>query len=454
MDSADLDYRARTQSGCIPPHLAVRLLELVPERAGFWACHGEWFCAREWARLLGERGRQAQALDVLAPYVATGWWTAVVAAAGLLEGWGRADEAITLTRMRMEAGHPLALESYARLLARHGRSGEAFTLLQPHIDDRSLATALVDVAADAGRDDDVAALLAARVPDGHRCDSPWCCRGLDPDTAIGLLATLHERHGRIDDAIALLHTRDKASLNNRDQLADLLARHNRIDELRAYAATEPLGIATRRLAEVLEERGDIEGAIAAYRQAGDDSLRRYQTAGPLADLLARHSRNDEAIDVMRALADAPGGAEDWILHQLCTLYADQGRPEDGLAYLDARTGHPGEVEWELLWMRLPLMAACGRVDEAYEQVRAHPEGGTPYAAPHIAELLAGAGRTEEAVAVLRPHARENRHDLAGYLMDLGRIDEAVAVLQQGAPCPPQSEPVGWNERPPFRNSVA
>ncbi|MGW8989892.1 hypothetical protein ACWGRF_08195 [Streptomyces zhihengii] len=200
---------------------------------------------------------------------------------------------------------------------------------------------------------------------------------------------------------------------------------------------------------MLEERGDIEGAIAAYRQAGDDSLRRYQTAGPLADLLARHSRNDEAIDVMRALADAPGGAEDWILHQLCTLYADQGRLEDGLAYLDARTGHPGEVEWQLLWMRLPLMAACGRVDEAYEQVRARPEGGTPYAAPHIAELLAGAGRTEEAVAVLRPHARENRHDLAGYLVDLGRIDEAVAVLQQGAPCPPQSEPVGWNERPPF-----
>ncbi|MGW8989893.1 hypothetical protein ACWGRF_08200 [Streptomyces zhihengii] len=153
---------------------------------------------------------------MLAPYVATGWWTAVVAAAGLLEGWGRADEAITLTRARMEAGHPLALESYARLLARHGRSGEAFTLLQPHIDDSFLATALVDVAADAGRDDDAAALLAARVPDGHRCDSPWCCRGLDPDTAIGLLATLHERHGRIDDAITLLHTRGATCLNNRD----------------------------------------------------------------------------------------------------------------------------------------------------------------------------------------------------------------------------------------------
>ncbi|MFD0427189.1 tetratricopeptide repeat protein [Streptomyces zhihengii] len=235
---------------------------------------------------------------------------------------------------------------------------------------------MVDVAADAGRDDDVAALLAARVPDGHRCDSPWCCRGLDPDTAIGLLATLHERHGRIDDAIALLHTRDKASLNNRDQLADLLARHNRIDELRAYAATEPWGSPRGawpkcwRSAATSRARSPRTGKPATTPSPLPDG-------GALADLLARHSRNDEAIDVMRALADAPGGAEDWILHQLCTLYADQGRPEDGLAYLDARTGHPGEVEWELLWMRLPLMAACGRVDEAYEQVRAHPEGGTP-----------------------------------------------------------------------------
>ena len=79
-----------------------------------------------WARSLGEQGRQADALQVLAPYLATGWWTAVVAAAELLEGWGRVDEAIEITRVRMEAGHPMALESYARLLARHGRAAEAF----------------------------------------------------------------------------------------------------------------------------------------------------------------------------------------------------------------------------------------------------------------------------------------------------------------------------------------
>ncbi|MQS16179.1 hypothetical protein F7Q99_29105 [Streptomyces kaniharaensis] len=72
----------------------------------------------------------------------------------------------------------MALESYTRLLARHGRAAEAFALLLPHADDWALATALVDVAAVAGRDDEAAALLAARIRVDHRCDGPCCCRGL------------------------------------------------------------------------------------------------------------------------------------------------------------------------------------------------------------------------------------------------------------------------------------
>lgn len=118
--------------------------------------------------------------------------------------------------------------------------------------------------------------------------------------AIGLLATSRDRQGRIDDAIALLRTRDKTSLNNRDQLADLLARRDRIEELRAYAATEPFGIVARRLAELLEERGDVEGAIAVYRQAGDTAFCPGNVAADLAQLLARHGRGDEAVEVMRA----------------------------------------------------------------------------------------------------------------------------------------------------------
>ncbi|MET8960500.1 hypothetical protein ABZX69_13495 [Streptomyces sp. NPDC004074] len=82
MGAADLDYRARTLTGCIHPRVVARLLELGYEReVEFQASHGEWFCALEWARLLRDRRQREPALDVLAPYIATGWWPAAQAQA-------------------------------------------------------------------------------------------------------------------------------------------------------------------------------------------------------------------------------------------------------------------------------------------------------------------------------------------------------------------------------------
>ncbi|MFF7679976.1 tetratricopeptide repeat protein [Actinacidiphila glaucinigra] len=430
MDATDHDYRAWTRSGCIPPELVSRLLErghvaVVEQQAG----RGEWNCALAWARLLGERGRQAEALEVLAPYRATGWWTAVVAVADLLEGWGRVEEAIEITLARMKAGHPMALESYTRLLARHGRAEEAFTLLRPYLGERSLTVALVDVAAAAGRDEEAAELLVPLT--GHRCsDFPWCCRGLDRDTVIALIATIRERQGRTDEAIALLSDGGTMPRGNREQWAALLARQGRLGDLRAAAANDETGCVVDRLAWLLEERGDVEGAIAAYRQAEGTVAYGANLAFEFARLLARHGRGKEAVDVLRVQADGRNGDE-WVLHVLSELCLEQGRPGDGLAHLDTlAAARGGEVEWELYWIRLPLVAARDGVDEAIAQARSHSEGATSYAAPHIAELLAGAGRIEEAVAVLEQHAHENSHELAGYLIDLGRVEDALAVLRQ------------------------
>ncbi|GGW65348.1 hypothetical protein [Streptomyces xantholiticus] len=70
-------------------------------------------------------------------------------------------------------------------------------------------------------------------------------------------------------------------------------------------------------------------------------------------------------------------------------------------------------------------------------------------APHIAELLAGDGRTEEAVAVLEQHASANSHDLAGYLIDLGRVEDALAVLQRRTPRQPELSDGTWHDDPPI-----
>ncbi|MFJ4686400.1 tetratricopeptide repeat protein [Streptomyces sp. NPDC088789] len=67
------------------------------------------------------------------------------------------------------------------------------------------------------------------------------------------------------------------------------------------------------------------------------------------------------------------------------------------------------------------------------------------------ELLAGAGRIEEAVAVLEQHAAPaNTNDLAGYLIELGRVNDAVVLLQQrdSEPVSPVWTGLPFNE-PPF-----
>jgi predicted negative regulator of RcsB-dependent stress response len=90
-----------------------------------------------------------------------------------------------------------------------------------------------------------------------------------------------------------------------------------------------------------------------------------------------------------------------------------------------------EEDWSFFRMRLTLMAACGRREEAIEMAQAHPEGRTWYAALSIASLQADAGRVEDALATLEQHSESGsvRFKLADYLINLGRIDEAVRVCQ-------------------------
>ncbi|MFE5581918.1 hypothetical protein [Kitasatospora sp. NPDC056531] len=429
MDAAEFDRRARgTYVDWIPSDLVAQLIEHGHlDRVRQEASSGDWHCARAWVEQLAAEDRQDDALAVLAPYIEAGSWAAARAHAELLERWGYEEEAIAFVQVlsEMGVGKGAAFEHLTRLLARHGRGEEAFELLRPHIKEARFAAALVDVTEGLGRDEEVAELLAAGIeaPAERR---PNAELGLpEPDNAVDLLAAVRERQGRVDEAIALLRTREVTSVNGRDQLADLLARHDRVEELRAHAAEESLGDAATALAELLELRGDIEGAVEVYRAHAAESP---HEAALLARLLARHGRGDEAIEVLRALPWAKGGDEDWIVATLCELYVDQRRAEEGLAYLDGVLARFGAPEWEYVRFRPRLLAACGRLEQAIEELRADLDA--PCAAGELASLLADAGRLEEAVAV--PAVAADRLLLAPLLLKLGRIDEAMAALRPSA----------------------
>ncbi|WP_445530001.1 hypothetical protein [Streptomyces cyslabdanicus] len=81
-----------------------------------------------------------------------------------------------------------------------------------------------------------------------------------------------------------------------DPLAELLVRHGRINELRAYAADEDWPEAVRHLAELLETRGDVAGAGEVYQ--------RRKRGGVMSDDLRRGRRSA----TWRATASTPGRA--------------------------------------------------------------------------------------------------------------------------------------------------
>ncbi|WP_405689619.1 tetratricopeptide repeat protein [Streptomyces sp. NBC_01185] len=450
MDAAVLDRRTRTHDECIPPDLVDRLLGLGHVgvvRAEALAEDGDWFCARAWARLLAGRGELEEALDVLAPYVGTGWWTAAAEAARLLEAGGRGEEAISLVRPFTRGGEPPALHDLALLLARNGRGEEAYALLLPHVADWSLAEALVEVGVGLGRGEEVAALLTARIAPGcpcPRCGSPECGRPYpEPFNAVNLLASVREAQGRPDEAVEVLRTYGSTPVNSRDPLAELLERQGRIDELRAYAAVEGQQVAAGHLAELLEARGDVSGAVEVYRLEAEHD--RCHASTELAQLLARHGRGAEAVEVVRGL----DSAEDWVVDLLCRLFAAEGRAEEGLAHLDPLKARRGKEEWELFRLRGPLLAACGRLDEAVEEAKAHPEGGSPFAVASLAGLLADAGRPEEGVALLDVDRPDHRRILGPLLVRLGRVEEAVALLRTPRPAAPRPTPASYSDCPPF-----
>jgi thioredoxin-like negative regulator of GroEL len=422
---------------------------------------GDWNCASAWAEAAAARGGAdaGAALDLLARFAGSGRPAVVEQTARVLVAAGRAEEALALARThagktvtdRTGAGgangdgggigtggtggstadleqYPAAERAGLRLLAdlliAQGRRAEAFELLQPYARHWSVTHTWVAAAEGLGRDAEVADLLAAMVAGSPGANG----------AKVGDLAEVLIRSGRAGEAEALLRPRlisdDLVHLSLIRQLVDLLLAQGREDAVRELIGGPAERHAAGYYAELLEARGDRDAALATLAPFATADHQRQRDYG---ELLLRASRLTEATDVLVALDDGflPGIG----LRVLCRALAEQGEHGQALALIDDVAIRNAGMTFALLKLRATVLAWQGDVDQAVAELTAHPQGASVAAALHVAELLAGAGRREEAEAVLVPHSADPMASLerAKLLIALGRADEGIAVALKRTP---------------------
>jgi thioredoxin-like negative regulator of GroEL len=412
------------------------------EAEAFYRCgaaEGAANAVQELAALLTDQGRFDDAVTLLRQYADAGDRYAADRLTAVLTGQGRVDEAITLLSRRVEAGDELADDRLNHLLAEHNRIDE----LQQRADagNELAAYRLAYLLADQGRVDDAVALLRRRADAGDT---------FADDELIELLVDV----GHVNDAIARLRRRvDAGDTYLAQRLIELLAEHGRVDDLRHHAGAGD-GTAARRLAGLLAQHGRVNEAVTLLRQLADidDYGGHILATDQLAALLAEHGRTDEATTALRRLADR---GDTTAARKLSRLLADDGRIDDAVTVLRQAAEYDDEnlVADELT----ALLAAHGRIDDLRQQadagdttaadrlarvlgeqgrvddLRRRADAGDRSAAYELAIQLARRDQVDDALALLRQHADDGdalaARMLAGMLAAHHRVDEAVAVLR-------------------------
>lgn len=229
------------------------------------------------------------------------------------------------------------------------------------------------------------------------------------------------------------------------KLADLLVRHNRIEELRERADTGELP-ASHRLARVLAERGDIDGL--RVRASTEDRAALHE----LANLLIGQGHIDEAVAKLRRLIDLGYKPA---TERLANALADRGQVEEAIAVLSEHTeirdmSTASSYLANLLAEHRHISRLRGRADDGnfaarhrladflaehgyIDELRQRADAGDALAANRLADLLAEQGNLDE----LR--RRTDAHDgsatcerLANLLAERGEIEELRERADHGA----------------------
>ena len=199
----------------------------------------------------------------------------------------------------------------------------------------------------------------------------------------------------------------------------------------APGPTPATSLAAGRLAGLLAERGDLDGAaqiLRARADAGDGDA-----AGRLADLLAERGDLDGAAQILRARADAGDGDA---AGRLAELLAERGDLDGLRARADAGDGYAAGRLADLLAERGDL-----------DGLRARADAGDEAAAWRLAELLAERGDLDGAAQILRARADAGDGYAAGRLADLlaerGDLDGAAQSCAPGPTPATGTPPGGW-----------
>ncbi|MFD0632990.1 tetratricopeptide repeat protein [Catenulispora yoronensis] len=428
MDAAELSRRLESFDGWVPPVTVKVLIRLgLFDELRRLGADGDWYCASAWASWSAEQGGTSAALAMLAPFRATGWFTAVRKYVQVLATAGRFAEAVDLVP---DCGLPevSAAVLLAELKAAQGEAGaaEAFELLRPYAVDWRVSRPWAALAERLGRDPEVVETLTAPV-----AETPHAT----PATIV--LVDALERGGRADEAEAVLRSHlaceEAVHLNRIQRLLKLLLAQGREDEARALIA-EPYGHwVAPAFAAHLEERGDRDAAI--------EMLLPFATADPAenvtecAGLLERAGRLEEAVEILRAAARAEGGQAYSALPALCRLLRAHDRLDEALEVVAGIVERrAGNTTLSLVSARADVLAWSGEVDLAVAELLAFP-GRPRQQTARAAGLLADAGRAEEAIAVLRACDDQYRVaiDLAELLIREGRVAEGIAVIRNRRP---------------------
>ncbi|MBT2530141.1 hypothetical protein J7E91_33490 [Streptomyces sp. ISL-99] len=324
--------------------------------------------------------------------------------AWLLAEDGYVDDAIVIARgHRHYNDDPIAL--WAWLLAEHGCVD---TLVAHARGERQAARLLLDrdhvealrILASSDREESYDAYDQLR--NAHRRAPDHVGGGLGAWRLAELLAD----PARVEDALAVLRTYADLPLPRswtmwaEKRLAEVLFDHDRIDELRLRAARSSAAVG--RLAELLAQRGQVEEALTMLRGLANHN--NAPATWLLVRLLVERGRTEDALSILRPLVElhesdsmSPDNRWEWPTRRLAQLLAAddhigalrhliegfRARADLGnryaarrLAELLAEHGHPGEL-------------------------RAEIDAGNPFAAERVVEQLARQGTPYEADRVWR-----------------------------------------------------